>query len=54
MPKDFNLHFCSRSHTGKVKRNNEDYLRIHQDGLLAAIADGMGELTLVKSLVKLR
>ena len=42
MPKDFSLQFCSRSHTGKVKRNNEDYLRIHQNGFLAAIADGMG------------
>jgi serine/threonine protein phosphatase PrpC len=42
MSKDFSLQFCSRSHTGKVKRNNEDYLRIHQNGFLAAIADGMG------------
>ena len=42
MPKDFSLQFCSRTHTGKVKRNNEDYLRIHQNGFLAAIADGMG------------
>ena len=42
MPKDFTLQFYSRTHTGKIKRNNEDYLRIHQNGLLAAIADGMG------------
>jgi serine/threonine protein phosphatase PrpC len=42
MSKDFSLQFCSRSHTGKVKRNNEDYLRIHQNRFLAAIADGMG------------
>ena len=42
MPKDFTLQFYSRTHMGKIKRNNEDYLRIHQNGLLAAIADGMG------------
>ena len=34
--------FCSRTHVGKVRRNNEDFLQIHQNRLIAAIADGIG------------
>ena len=42
MPEKANIIFCSRSHVGKVRRNNEDFLQIHQDRLIAAIADGIG------------
>ena len=34
--------FCSRTHVGKVRRNNEDFLQIYQNRLIAAIADGIG------------
>lgn len=37
-----NVHFCSRTHKGKVRRNNQDFLAVDQDLLFAAIADGIG------------
>jgi PPM family protein phosphatase len=42
MSKNANIKFCSRSHVGKVRSNNEDFLQIRQDRLIAAIADGIG------------
>ena len=38
----FHLNFCSRSHTGKVRRNNEDALVIDKANQVIAVADGMG------------
>jgi protein phosphatase len=38
----FHLNFCSRTHTGKVRRNNEDALFIDKANQIVAIADGMG------------
>ena len=37
-----NVQFCSRSHTGKVRRNNQDYLEFDPTRSIAAIADGVG------------
>jgi len=36
------VHFVSRSHRGKVKRNNQDCLSINSELVCAAIADGIG------------
>ena len=38
----FHLNFCSRTHTGKVRRSNEDALFIDKANQIVAIADGMG------------
>lgn len=38
----FHLNFCSRTHTGKVRRNNEDALVIDKANQVIAVADGMG------------
>jgi serine/threonine protein phosphatase PrpC len=42
MPSNFTIDFHALTHTGKLKRTNEDFLRIEKNRLIAAIADGMG------------
>jgi len=37
--------FCSVTHQGKVRRNNQDYLEINNTGGYATIADGVGGLS---------
>lgn len=34
--------FCMRTHRGKIRRNNQDYLAIDQEHKFAIIADGVG------------
>lgn len=36
------VHFCSMTHKGKVRRNNQDYLEVDQKRSIAVIADGIG------------
>ena len=42
MPIPSNIEFFSCSDPGKVRRNNEDFLRIDSTLQIAAVADGMG------------
>jgi protein phosphatase len=42
MEKTFDIRFVTRSHLGRVRRNNEDFLKTDLNLKLAAIADGMG------------
>ena len=36
------LTFCSRSHRGKIRKNNQDALAVQEELLVGAIADGIG------------
>ena len=36
------LTFCSRSHRGKIRKNNQDALAVQEQLLVGAIADGIG------------
>ena len=42
MQNNNSVNFCSRSHKGKVKRNNQDSLDFDQEHNIAVIADGIG------------